>query len=288
MEMVHFIPSSQRRLAMQAAQADLAPVLIHGGKGTGKGAISRWIHANSPRAGRPLLTATFKRSLAEQIPEAQGGTLMIPEMGEWPLAEQKILLGFLTHKTVTRPEDGNLPRLVNARIIATTSQALESRAQGGLFNMELLERLNLFRLEMPRLSDRLEEFEDIVLGIMGEITRELHKDHLKGVTPAAWEKLKSYEWPGNLRELRNVLRMAVLQAQGDQIDAENVPAPDSDRIDFRATREQFEKIYILELLRTFNWEIEKTCQMGRMDKQTLLQKMQQYGIPVTDLTTSRH
>jgi DNA-binding NtrC family response regulator len=155
---------------------------------------------------------------------------------------------------------------------------LEGRAQGGLFNPELLARLNVFRIEMPPLVRRMEEFEDITLGILGEITRELHKAYLRTISPAAWEALRAYEWPGNLRELRNVLRMAVVSARGDQIETHDLPAFGSDRIDFRATREQFEKIYLLELLRTFDWEVDRTCQMARMDRTTLLAKMQQYGI----------
>ena len=280
MEMVHFIPPSQRRLAMLAAQADSAPVLIHGGSGTGKGAIARWIHQNGPRATRPFLTATHDRPLVQQIPEAQGGSLVIPEIGEWPLAEQKVLETFLTTKSVPHPADPSMRVLINARIIATTNQALDSRAQGGLFNVELLEKLNVFRLEMPPLSKRMDEFEDIVQGIIGEITRELHKEHLRQLDAEVSERLASYEWPGNLRELRNVLRVAVINAQGDRITVSDLPEFGADRIDFRATREQFEKLYILELLKTFDWQIDRTCRMTRMDKGTLLSKIEKYGINV--------
>jgi two-component system response regulator HydG len=168
--------------------------------------------------------------------------------------------------------------LLNVRLIATTDQLLEGRAQGGLFNPELLSRLNVFRIEMPPLVRRREEFDDIALGILGEITRELHKEYLRSFSPAAWEALRSYEWPGNIRELRNVLRMAVISSRGDQIEAHDLPALGQDRIDFRATREQFERTYLLELLRTFNWDVERTCQMARMDRATLLAKMQRYNI----------
>src|SRR3954451_19342881 len=99
MEMVHFIPASQRRLALLAAQADTAPALIYGASGTGKGAIARWVHANGPRAAKIFLVATQDKPLADQILEALGGTLTIPEMGEWPLGEQKALLGFLRTKS---------------------------------------------------------------------------------------------------------------------------------------------------------------------------------------------
>jgi len=286
MEMVHFIPPTQRRLAMLAAQAESAPALICGATGTGKGAIARWIHANGARAPRPLVTANLAKSpLAKQIPQAQGGTLVVPEIGEWPLGEQKILLGFLRNKTVPHPDGGDMPMLLNVRIIATTSQGLDGRAQGGLFNPELLEKLNVFRLEMPPLARRTEEFEDIVLGIVGEITRELHKEHLRGVAPEAYERLKGYDWPGNLRELRNVLRLSVVSAKGERIDAKDLPEFGHDRIDFCATREQFEKIYILELLRTYDWQIDKTCRITRMDRDVLMAKMTRYGIsherPVT-------
>lgn len=284
MEMVHFIPPSQRRLAMLAAQADTAPALIFGASGTGKGAICRWIHANSPRATRPLIHADGKQPLVRQIPLAQGGTLVIDEIGNWPLAEQKTLLNFLNTRSIAHP-DGGMPMLLNVRIVVTTSQALEGRAQGGLFNAELLEKLNVFRIEMPALSKRMEEFDDIVVGIVGEITRELHKEHVRGLGEHAWARLRAYDWPGNLRELRNVLRLAVVAAKGDRIEEADLPDFGHDRIDFRATREQFEKIYILELLKTFDWHIDKTCQMTRMDKGTLLTKMSQYGIPVDGQTS---
>jgi DNA-binding NtrC family response regulator len=278
MEMVHFIPPGQRRLAMLAAQADTAPALISGASGTGKGAIARWIHSNSPRAAHPFVNASRDRSFVSQVAEAQGGTLVVPDIGEWPLGEQRAILNFLKSKSVPHAANPSMPMLLNVRLIATTDQVLEGRAQGGLFNPELLARLNVFRIEMPPLVRRMEEFEDITLGILGEITRELHKAYLRTISPTAWEALRAYEWPGNLRELRNVLRMAVVSARGDQIETHDLPAFGSDRIDFRATREQFEKIYLLELLRTFDWEVDRTCQMARMDRTTLLAKMQQYGI----------
>jgi two-component system response regulator HydG len=278
MEMVHFIPPGQRRLAMLAAQADTAPALISGASGTGKGAIARWIHSNSPRTAHPFLTATRDRSFISQIAEAQGGTMVIPDIGEWPLGEQKAILNFLKTKSVPHAGNTSLPILLNVRLIATTDQVLEGRAQGGLFNPELLARLNVFRIEMPPLVRRMEEFDDIALGVLGEITREVHKEYLRTFSAAAWDSLRSYQWPGNIRELRNVLRMAVIASRGDQIEAHDLPDLGSDRIDFRATREQFERTYLLEILRTFDWDVERTCQIAQMDRATLIAKMQQYGI----------
>ena len=280
--MVHFIPPSQRRLALLAAQADTAPVLIYGADGTGKGALANWIHQNGPRSTRPYILANKDTSISNQILKAQGGSFVIEEIGNYPLAEQKTLLQILKSKAAPHPEKEGISLLLNVRVIATTSQTLEGRAQTGMFNADLLKKLNVFRIEMPALKKRIEEFEDIVLGLLNEITHEIHKEHLREVSDEAWEKLRFYDWPGNIRELRNVLRIGILNAQGDRIEASDLPEFGPERIDFRATREQFEKIYITELLKTFNFQIEKTCQMTRMDKRTLLTKMNQYGITLKE------
>jgi DNA-binding NtrC family response regulator len=274
--MVHFIPASQRRLVILATQADAAPVLISGEAGTGKGAIAKWIHLNGPRAGFPYMIGDRNSSLLAQLPLAQGGTVLVEELFDWPLSEQKILLQFLRSKTV--PREGGLPVLTNIRVIATSGAGIEGRAQGGLFNPELLEAFNVFRIEMPCLAERIEEFDDIVLGMLNETTREANKRHLRSISEDAWHLLRSYDWPGNLRELRNVLKVAVLASNTDQIELENLPDFGHDQIDFRASREQFEKVYLLELLKTFNFEIDRTCQMARIDRSTLLTKITKYGI----------
>lgn len=278
MEMVHFIPPGQRRLAMLAAQADTAPALISGASGTGTGTIAKWIHSNGPRSAQPLVTINHDRPFLSHVASAQEGTLVISEIGEFPMSEQLAILNFLKTKTIPHPKSPGLPMLLNVRIIATTSQALDARAQGGIFNPELLEKLNVFRIEMPSLVRRHLEFEDIATGILCEISRELHKEYLRDFSKEALAELKSYDWPGNLRELRNVLRIAALAAKGDVIAHEDLPDFGHDRVDFRATREQFERVYIMELLRTFGYEIDKTCEFSKMDKGTLLSKMKQHGI----------
>lgn len=262
---------------MLAAQADSAPVLICGASGTGKGGIAKWIHANSARAAKPLVTARLDVAIIDQLPMAQGGTLIVPEIGEWPLGEQLEILNYLKTKSIPHAVTGTR-MLLNVRIIATSDQALEGRAHGGLFNSELLEKLNVFRIEMPPLTRRSDEFDDIVLGLTGEITRELHKEHLRTLSPEAWEVLRTYDWPGNMRELRNVLRIAVTAAQGDRIERSDLPEFGHDRVDFHATREEFERVYILELLKAYNWELDETCRAGRMDRSTLLAKMDRYQI----------
>lgn len=271
---------------MLAAQADNAPVLISGGNGTGKGAIACWLHFNGPRSTKPLIVTNHSSPLCNDLLRAQGGSIIINEIGGYPFTEQKILLQLLITRSIPHPENHHLKMLMNVRVMATTSQALECRAQGGLFNLDLLEKLNVFRLEMPPLSKRHDEFNDIASGILHEITRELHKEHIRKISEPAFEKLRDYEWPGNLRELRNVLRIAVISCTEDQLEKNDLPNFGQDRINFRATREQFEKIYILELLKTFNWQIDETCRMTRMDRTALLGKIKQYGISLEEVSAS--
>ena len=281
MEMVHFIPPSQRRLANLAAQAEGAPVLISGASGTGKGAIARWIHQNGPRAAKPLIVAQLEKHFSEQASLAQGGTILVPEIGEWGLAEQRAILNFLKTRSVTPAASGEnegLRVLLNVRLITTTDQNLDRRAEAGMFNSELLSRLAVFRLEMPPLSERREEFDDIALGIAHEIARELRKDHVRGISEEALRSLASYEWPGNLRELRNVLRLAVIAAEGARVEIKDLPDFGEERIGFRATREQFEKVYITELLRTYGGKVDEASKVSRMDGATLRAKIVQYGL----------
>lgn len=247
MNMVHFIPPCQRRLAMSAAQDDSTPALIYGANGTGKSAIARWIHGHGPRAAFPFIAASPDQPLAECMKLAQGGTLLISEISEWPMGAQKQLLDYLVSHAIVSAESSDVKMLLRVRIIATASHSLESRARAGLFNSELLEKLNVTRIEMPALSQRCEEFEDIVLGILGEITHALHKEYLREISKEAWRRLQLYNWPGNIRELRNVLNLAALAAEGDRIETTHLPAFENEQADFLATREQFEKVYLLEL-----------------------------------------
>jgi DNA-binding NtrC family response regulator len=281
MSMVYFIPSSQRKIALAAAQADDEPVLVIGGSGTGKGALAKWIHQNSPRAAQPLVMATRERTLAEQLRDCNGGTIIIDDITNYPVAEQLVLLNFLKNKSVPHPSKAGtspVPMIVNVRIIATSVPQIDSRARAGMFNDELLLRLSKNRIEMPNLAERADEFEDITMGILSEITHELHKEYIKGFTETAWRKLREYDWPGNLRELRNVLRMSVVSSEGDRVDLKDLPDFGHDKINFQATRSEFEKIYLSELLKSFDHDLDKTARAARMERITLLEKLKRLGL----------
>jgi DNA-binding NtrC family response regulator len=282
MSMVYFIPSSQRKIALAAAHADHEPVLVIGGAGTGKGALAKWIHQNSPRASQPCVMATRERTIAEQLRDCKGGTLIVDDIANYPVSEQMVILNFLKTKAVPQPQKEKgatpVPMIVNVRIIATAVPQIDSRARAGMFNDELLLRLSKNRIEMPNLAEREDEFEDITLGILQEITQELHKEYIKGFTETAWRKLREYDWPGNLRELRNVLRMAAVSCETERVDLRDLPDFGHDKINFQATRSEFEKIYLSELLKSFNHDLDKTARAARMERVTLLEKLKLLGL----------
>jgi DNA-binding NtrC family response regulator len=281
MSMVYFIPSSQRKIALAAAHAEDEPALVIGGAGTGKGALAKWIHQNSPRAAQPCVMATRERTIAEQIRDCKGGTLIVDDITAYPVSEQMVILNFLKTKAVSSAQKSGgatIPMIVNVRIIATAVPQIDSRARAGMFNDELLLRLSKNRIEMPNLAEREDEFEDITMGILQEITQELHKEYIKGFSETAWRKLREYDWPGNLRELRNVLRMAVVSCEAERVDMRDLPDFGHDKINFQATRSEFEKIYLSELLKSFNHDLDKTARAARMERVTLMEKLKLLGL----------
>lgn len=278
MSMVYFIPASQRKTALAAAQADDEPVMILGGPGTGKGAIGRWIHQNSPRASQPVVTTEKERPLVDQIREANRGTLIVDDVGLLSMSEQLLLLNVLKLRAIPHPTQTGMPMIVNVRIIALSNPQIDARARGGLFNDELLLRLSKNRIEMPSLAKRADEFEGIAIGILQEITHELHKEFIKGFNEDVWSRLRAYEWPGNLRELRNVLRLAVISCETPRIQISNMPDFGHDKINFQATRSEFEKTYLTELLKSFQHDLDKVARASRMERVILMDKLKRHGL----------
>src|SRR5207249_2486692 len=140
------------------------------------------------------------------------------------------------------------------------------------FPLSVFDRVEKIDLEMPPLTERGEEFEDIALAMVTEYARELHKEFIRGFHYLAMAQLKKYDWPGNLRELRNVICLAVISAQSSQIEIKDLPQFNHDRKELRAGRVDFEKIYIQELLRVYQGRIEQICQATRTPRDRFLNK----------------
>jgi len=231
-------------VARKASEADHTTILIQGESGTGKGVLARAIHYNSPRASMPMLElncASLPDALLESelfgyepgaftdarrrkeglLERAAGGTVFLDEIGNMSPSVQAKLLRVL--------EDGNFMRLggtrqikVNVRLIAATNTNLKQAVAEGNFREDLYYRLHVLPLFIPALLDRQEDILPLALDMIKHFNRELKKS-FTGFTPAAAELLQGYHWPGNIRELKNVIERTMILAPEGDIDAAYLP-----------------------------------------------------------------
>jgi two-component system nitrogen regulation response regulator GlnG len=222
-----------------AAATDL-PVLITGQTGTGKELAARAIHAHSRRRDRPLV-ATSLAALAPSVVEselfghvrgaftgatadrrglfeqADGGTLLLDEIGEAPLEVQAKLLRVLEDRAIT-PVGASAARPVDVRVIAATNRDLVAALEAGRFRIDLYHRLRVFQIEMPPLATRPEDLPALVdhfLAAAGHGGRQASAAFLAAV--------RGRSWPGNVRELRHAVELAAAMARGGSLEAEHLP-----------------------------------------------------------------
>ena len=215
-----------------------SPVLIDGESGTGKGVIARLIHNRSPRA-RASFVDLNCAGLSKELLESElfghergaftnamnmkpglfeiagDGTLFLDEIGEMELTVQARLLKALEEKRFRRV-GGVRDLKADFRLIAATNRDLASEVGSGRFRNDLYYRLNVVRLRMPPLRERLKDLPVLVAEILKPLSKEMGRAVPK-VSPRALKKLEGYPWPGNVRELRNVLERALLTLHGDEI-----------------------------------------------------------------------
>jgi len=225
-----------------AAQRD-AIVLLMGESGSGKDYLAKYIHDHSSRSSGPYFAincAAIPAELAESelfghargaftgaaarkrglLELAEGGTLLLNEIGELPLSLQAKLLTFLDTKRFTRV-GGESETTVNARLIAATHRDLKEEVATGRFRKDLYYRLNVMAISMPPLRDRLEDIPVLVRDLLGKLCQELQIADLPFPDPATIRTLKQYDWPGNVRELRNVLERGLMISGGKYLDLSN-------------------------------------------------------------------
>jgi DNA-binding NtrC family response regulator len=207
------------------------PVLIEGETGTGKEVVARALHRLSRRAAKPLVVlncAAIPEALLEaelfghvrgaftgavqsrtgRIEMADGGTLLLDEIGEMPLGMQAKMLRFLESGELQRVGENEMVR-VDVRLIAATHQALEEQSAEGRFRLDLYHRLAVFPIELPALRERMEDMEELAEHFLERMGREGPR---KKGTPEALARLKEHVWPGNVRELMHVLERGVILA----------------------------------------------------------------------------
>jgi two-component system, NtrC family, response regulator AtoC len=231
-------------MARKAAESDRTTILIQGESGTGKGVLTRAIHYASPRASQPLLElncATLPDSLLESelfgfepgaftdarrrkeglLERAHGGTLFLDEIGNMSSSVQAKLLRVLEEGTFIRL-GGTKSIKVDVRLIAATNTNLKEGIAQGRFREDLYYRLNVVPIYIPPLRERKEDILPLALDMVRWFNQELKKNFL-GFTPEAAEMLVGYSWPGNIRELKNVVERTMILAPEGNIDAASLP-----------------------------------------------------------------
>ncbi|MFO1434655.1 MAG: sigma 54-interacting transcriptional regulator [Candidatus Competibacteraceae bacterium] len=257
-------------------------VLIEGETGVGKELVVRAIHRRSSRRDRPLIKvncAALPPTLIEAelfgyekgaftgagkthkgyFELAHGGTLLLDEIGELPLELQPKLLEFLQTGEFERI-GGERPRQVDVRVITATNRKLAEEVKHGRFRQDLYYRLNVYTITVPPLRQRREDIPLLATSLVKTFARMLDKP-IARIPQAIMDQFLQYDWPGNIRELENVLKRAVLTTSGDQLQL-NFPLVDS-RLnsisgspDGQATLEQIERDYIVRILRHCEGRIE--------------------------------
>jgi len=236
---------AMRRLVAQARQvaAADAPVLVRGETGTGKEILARALHDWSPRRGEPFLQlncAAIPENLIEselfghvrgafsgadrdrpgRFLAANGGTLLLDEVGDMPLAAQAKLLRVLQEGTF-EPVGSDAPVKVDVRIVAATRRDLERAVRKGEFREDLFYRLEVFPLEVPPLRDRTEDLEVLATGVLDRIARRTGRGPWR-LSERALRALRAEPWPGNVRQLVNVLERATILKPAGVLDASTV------------------------------------------------------------------
>jgi two-component system, NtrC family, response regulator HydG len=294
------------RMAGLVAPTEMS-VLILGESGTGKEHIARTIHEKSLRSDGPFLAIdcgvqSNELAVSElfghekgaftgaagskegKFEAARGGTLFLDEIGNLTYEVQVKLLRALQERVIT-PLGGNREISVDVRILAATNEDLRERIANGEFREDLYHRLNEFSLRVPALRERGEDLPAFVGFFLKQANRDLQKS-VEGFSEEAWDLLRAYDWPGNLREMRNIVRRAVLLTGEGLIGVESLPTDLALQLygdgaeDLRDHRERKERDVILETLRACRFNKTKAAESLNIDRKTLYNKMKRYGIPV--------
>lgn len=313
------IGSSGQMLALVDRMKRIAPtdatVLIQGETGTGKELVAQAIHQNSPRKPKPFVALNCA-ALSENILEselfghvkgaftdassdrvgkfeyANGGTLFLDEVGDMPMATQIKLLRVLESGEITRV-GSNTPVRVNVRILSATNRNLEEAIEGGGFRSDLYHRLKVVTVAIPPLRERAGDIPLLIEHFVKQFAKR-HGKSIKGVSLAARVKLGSYPWPGNVRQLRNVVESMVVVDCDETLDVDDLPlelAPDAPAVAAGPVEmttglqslvgkplEEVERVFITETLKLTGGNREQAAALLGIGERTLYRKIKEYQL----------
>jgi transcriptional regulator with PAS, ATPase and Fis domain len=287
-------------------------VLIEGKSGTGKELFARAIHNLSRRREGPFVAvncAALPENLLEsemfghvkgaftdavrdkpgRFTRAQGGTILLDEIAELPLALQGKLLRVLQEREY-EPLGSVTPMRADVRIIASTNKDLASEVENGHFREDLFYRLNVVNIAIPPLKDRREDIPLLVEHFIDKISRKLGADHMD-VSEDFMTFLMNYDFPGNVRELENIIEHAYVLCRGPSITTDYLPRELKNRVigtigdgrSLRAQQEDAERRHIEQTLIRFGGNKTRTARALNMDRTTLWRKMKRYQMLEDDI-----
>jgi DNA-binding NtrC family response regulator len=276
-------------------------VLITGESGTGKELVAQAIHGNSARCYMPFIAVSCG-ALPETLLEselfgyergafsgadhrkrgrfemADKGTLFLDEIGDISLKTQVDLLRILQQKEFSRLGSEELIK-VDVRILAATNRDLKTAIREKRFREDLFYRLNVISIHIPPLRQRKEDIPLLANAFIQKYCLEMNKEEVK-IAPSALKLLMDYDWPGNVRELENIIERALVIGQGQKIEADGLPFSRRDLApaDLPKSLKKMESVHIRRILKEANWNISKAARELDIDRQTLYNKIDKYGI----------
>jgi DNA-binding NtrC family response regulator len=307
----YFIGGSEASVRAHNTVERLAPsdmtVLLQGETGTGKGMMAQLIHRLSPRAEKPFVTincAGLSRELLESelfghekggftgavaskpglFELAHEGTIFFDEVAEMEPSIQAKVLHVLEQKKFRRV-GGVQEKEVDVRLVAATNKNLQGEIKRGRFREDLFYRLSVMPLTLPPLRERREDILPLVEHFVRQFNQKLNR-RVQGVTPKAEAVLQSYEWPGNIREVRNVIERAVILCSGDLVHASDLPlsgqeswegAP-REAEDHYLSLDELESLHIRRVLDAASGNLSRAAEILGVTRTTLYNKIRKYGL----------
>lgn len=291
-------------LAEKVAPAD-STVLLEGETGTGKELFAQSIHNASPRKNKPFIAvncSAFPKDLLESelfgykkgaftgatsdkkglFEEAHEGTLFLDEISEMQYDLQAKLLRVLEDQTFTKIGDTKQLH-VNVRILAATNLDLLKEVQGERFRPDLYYRLSVFKIRLPALRERIEDVEEMAQFFIRFYSLKTNKQ-VTGMDPAFLAQLKRYDWPGNTRELKNIIERTVILTDHEILTSDLLPyemftsSKSSTTEDFEGSMEELEKIHIRKILALAKGNKTKAAERLGIGIPTLYRKLKKYGL----------